>query len=135
MDATVLTEDLKIRPQTRGSDGMTRFWDIFLRGRFIMGSKSRDCAERLRDQLVANELRFLDCYETAHPSPLAFIGHVREEKWTFEESSRLERLEDGRCFFSGNLVECSSAFRYLILDKELLAEVQRQVPEIKYGRY
>lgn len=66
--------------------------------------------------------------------PVEFIKEVRKCGQTFDDRmSTMTYCENGKCWmFSGNLVEVSNAFYFIIYTKELADEVRAMVPEVKY---
>lgn len=119
----------------RGPFGETPYWDIFRQGKWIIGSQSETEAAIRYEQLEQNEWSHLDCFRRGHPDPLKFIAFVREKDWTFDlRMCQIQFVEDGRFFFSGNIEQYSMAFRYLVLDPELIQEIQKAAPEIPVHR-
>lgn len=120
-----------VRELRNGFGGEHEIWEIRRDGAFVIGAQTPEAAQRRVEQLEANGWRYLDCYDRGHPEPLAWIGHVRAQGWNFESHSEIEIGKDGRAFFGGNIKEYSAAFKYLLLDSELLEQVRQAAPEVE----
>lgn len=66
--------------------------------------------------------------------PVEFIKEVRKCGQTFDERmTSLTYCDNGKCWtFSGNLVEVSNSFYFIIYTKELAGEVRAMIPEVEY---
>jgi len=118
--------------QTRFYEDNQPIFDLTLNGQFVLGASSKEKALAYKLLLENNDYAFLRLHFGRCDSPAEFIAYIREQGWTFVPNTKLITHSDGRTFFSGNVVEYSAAFSYLILDLELVAQMRRCLPEVRY---
>lgn len=130
------TQSVEIIRKFRGGPNEdVPYWDVIRDGKFIIGAQTPEDADRNLAALEANNWKFLTCYcREGSTDPLDWIAKVREKGWTFLDAG-IEIGKDGRSFFHGNIVQYSAAFRFLILDDDLLKEVIKAAPEVPIRRW
>lgn len=120
-----------IRNQRRYDDGEPIF-DLHLNGQFIQGASSEEKAQAIKEALEANDFAFLRLHIGCSATPEELIAYVRRQGWTFAAHTQFVTRRDGRTFFSGNLVEYFAPFCFLILNPDLIHQVRRVLPEVRY---
>lgn len=131
LGGSTAADAITITPERRdGTGGDFTIWVIRKDGDFIIGGQSEEAAKGRLAALEENGWSHLDCYECGFTNPIDWINHVRDKGWTFDHQSKIQVGKDGRAFFGGNINEYSAAFRYLILDKNLLGTIIKSVPEV-----
>lgn len=107
-------------------DGRRQIIDLTVDGTFVRGAYCVEELRRLVDALAANGFKWVKDYGMVD-DPLEWIDQVRAKGWTWEHPSWEEpKVPFTRAVhFSGNIVEYSAAFRYLLLDPLVITEVRR----------
>lgn len=121
--------------QTRFYDDGQPIYDLTLNGKFVMGASSAEKASAYLALLEGNDFAFLRLHFGRCDSPSEMIAFVLKQGWSFVPKTKMVTQMDGRTFFSGNIVEYSASFNFLILDLALVAKIRRRLPEIRYTDY
>lgn len=90
-------------------------------------SSRKEIADLVR-QLRRNGYAYFTRY-SRFENPLNLFKWVRENGYSYKDFTRIEE-SNGIMLFSGNLCEYSAAFRYVILDDELAAEIKCEMTPI-----